>query len=194
MWQISGAYFVCGMTTGILHVHFVPFVMGQEYSRSMAAMAFGLMSAMNFVGVLVIGTMSDRMVRKNLLAAVYMARSAAYVIFLLAPGPVAIWGGAIIAGLSWLASVPLTTSLTAEMYGLKKIGVLSGMVFMVHQAGSATSIYLGGLLYDRYGSYTIAFATAAALLFGASLLSFSIREKRYSVKYCPLPATAPGRG
>ena len=194
IWQLSAAYFVCGATTGILHIHFVPYVIDQEYSKGLAAMAFGLMSAMNFIGVLAVGTISDKVGRKNMLAAVYLTRAVGYATLLFAPGPLAIWGGAIIAGLSWLATSPLTTSLTAEVYGLKSVGALSGMVFMTHQAGSAASIYLGGLLYDRYGSYTIPFAIAGAMLLVASLLSFSIREKRYSVRYCPLPATAPGLG
>ena len=195
IWQISAAYFVCGATTGILHVHFVPYVVDQEYSRGMAAMAFGFMSAMNFVGVLAVGTVSDRMGRKNLLAAVYLTRAVGYATLLFAPGPLAIWGGAFLAGISWLATVPLTTSLTAEVYGLKSLGALSGMVTMTHQAGSAMSVYLGGIFYDRYGSYDISFALAGAMLLVASVVSFSIREKRYSVRYCPLPAAnVPGSG
>ena len=193
IWQLSGAYFVCGFTTGILHVHYVPYVMDQEYSRSMAAMAFGLMSAMNFIGVLAVGPISDRVGRKNLLAVVYLTRATGYSILLFAPGPLAIWGGAAIVGLSWLATAPLTTGLTADIYGLRNLGTLNGLIFMIHQAGSAVSIFLGGLLYDRYGSYTIPFAIAGALLIVASIVSFSIRERRYSVRYCPLPATPQPR-
>lgn len=192
VWQLSAAYFVCGATTGILHVHFVPYVVDQGYSKGMAAMAFGVMGAMNLVGVLAVGTLSDRLGRKDLLALVYLVRGLAYVVLLLVPGPLAIWGAAVIAGTTWLATVPLSNSLTAEVYGLKNLGTISGMMAMTHQAGSALSIYLGGLFYQLYGSYTISFAIAGALLLGASMVSFSIRERRYSVRYRAAPAAVSG--
>ena len=68
------------------------------------------------------------------------------------------------------------------------------MVNMAHQAGSGLSIYLEGLLYDRYGSYSVSFAMAAAFFLVASVTSFAIREKRYSVKYRAQSAAVPGQG
>lgn len=186
-WQITSAYLVCGFTTGILHVHFVPFVLDQGFSRGAAATAFGVMSAMSFMGVLAIGTISDRYGRKNLLSGVYLIRGFAYVVFLFAPDPYGVWIGGVLAGASWLASVPLTTSLTADVFGLKWLGTLTGVQMVAHQVGSAISIYLGGLLYDRFGVYDLSFALSASLLVVASVVAFSIKEKQYSVRYCPIP-------
>ena len=88
-------------------------------------MAFGLMTGLNVVGVIVVGFMSDKFARKNLLGAVYAVRGLAYVLLLFLPGMIGIWGFAIIAGVSWVATAPLTSSLTADIYGLRNIGTLN---------------------------------------------------------------------
>jgi MFS family permease len=197
MWQLTGAYFVCGMTTAIISVHYVPFAIDRGVSLGTAALAFGLMSGLNFVGVLAIGTVSDRLSRKNLLGTVYAVRGLAYLMLLLAPGVWAIWGFAVIAGMSWVASAPLTSSLTADIYGVRNMGVLNGMATFSHQIGGALSIYLGGTLYDVFGAYDVPFAIAGAMLVGASIASYSIREKAYSSRYQPAqraPAPAAGDG
>ena len=144
MWQLSGAYFVCGFTTALISAHFVPFAIEAGYSQSMAASAFGVMSGLNVVGVMMAGALGDRFGRKNLLALVYLLRGGAYVMLLLVPGLLGLWSFSLVAGFSWIATVPLTTSLTADVYGLRNIGILGGIVFMAHQIGGAISIQLAG--------------------------------------------------
>ena len=61
-------------------------------------------------------------------------------------------------GFSWWASLPLTSALTADVYGLRHLGTLNGVVFLGHQMGGALSIQLGGLLHDLTGSYALPFA------------------------------------
>jgi len=146
------------------------------------------MNGLNVIGVLVVGALADRCGRKDLLAGVYAARGAAYAMFLLAPGPWSLWGFAAITGFSYWATAPLTTSLTADVYGLKTLGTLSGIAFLVHQVGGATSIQVAGLLRDITGSYTLPFTMAGLLLLPAALSAFSIREKKYSMKYQGLAA------
>ena len=195
IWQLTGAYFVCGMTTAIISVHYIPFAIDRGVSLSTAALAFGLMGGLNVIGVLWVGTVSDRLSRKNLLGTVYAVRGLAYLMFLVAPGIWAIWGFAVIAGMSWIASVPLTSSLTADIYGLRNMGVLNGIATFSHQIGGALSIYLGGKLYDVFGAYDIPFAIAGAMLVGASIASYSIKEKTYSSRYQPAQrAPAPSAG
>lgn len=186
-WQLTGAYFVCGFTTANMSTHFIPYAIGQGFSPSTAATAFGLMSGFNVVGVTVVGVLADRFGGKDLLACVYAARGGAYAMLLLAPGPWSLWGFAVITGFSWWATAPLTTSLTADVYGLKTLGTLSGWSFLAHQIGGATSIQFAGLMHDLTGSYTTPFTIAGLLLMPAALSAFSIREKQYSMKYQSLP-------
>jgi MFS family permease len=187
MWQISGGYFVCGFTTAIISAHFVPFAIEKGFSPSTAATAFGVMSGLNIVGVIAAGALADRFGRKNLLGLVYALRGSAYAMLLLAPGFWGLWIFAVLAGFSWIATVPLTTSLTADVYGLRNIGILSGISFTAHQIGGAISIQLAGIMRDLTGSYDLPFTIAGALLIGASLVSLSIQERKYSVRYSVAP-------
>ena len=88
------------------------------------------------------------------------------------------------------AKLPLNTSLTADIYGLKYLGTLSGVTFLFHQVGSAGAILIAGILRDVTGSYVLPFAIAGSLLLPATLVSISIREKKYSAKYQEAVATA----
>jgi len=185
IWQIAAGYFVCGFTTNILSTHFVPFALDRGLSATAAATAFGVMGALNIVGVFAAGYFSDRMGRKNLLAAVYFVRGTAYAVLVLVHAPWALYAFVVIAGVSWLATIPLTTGLTADIYGLKRLGTLAGITLMGHQAGGAISIYFAGWVYDRVGSYDLAWGAASALLMLATVSALVIRERAYSVRYQP---------
>jgi len=183
MWQLCGGYFVCGCSIALVSTHFVPFAIERGLSPASAATAYGLMSGLNVVGVLAVGALSDSLGRKNPLGLVYALRGCAYVALLLAPGDWSLWSFVGIMGFSWWATLPLTSALTAEVYGLKHLGMLNGVVFTGHQIGGALGIQLSGVLRDLTGSYDLPFTIAAFLLFGASLTSFAIQEKRYSMRY-----------
>jgi len=194
IWQFSGAYWACGFITAMMMMHFIPYAEGQGFSRATAATAFGLMSGLNFVGLLATGLLSDKLGRKNVLASIYAIRVLAFGLLLIAPEAVGLWGFAVIMGLSWYSSAPLTTSLTADIYGLKTLGVLNGVTFLAHQVGGALSVLLAGIMYDLTGSYTIPFAIGGILMVWASVAAFSINEKKYSMKYQSLPASTGAYG
>ena len=194
MWQISAAYTVCGITTGMIAAHFVPYAIGQGLSGTLAALAFGVMMALNVVGGLGAGFLGDRFGRKNLLAAVYVLRGIAFIFLLLFPGATGVWIFALLAGFSWIASVPLTTSLTADVYGLRALATISGISFLCHQVGSFVSILAAGLMFDITGSYTLPFAIGGALLFPAAISAFSVRERKYSARYQTPLSTAATAG
>lgn len=183
IWQMTGAYFVCGMTTAIISAHYVPFAIDRGASPEMAAFAFALMTGLNVVGVIVVGIISDYVGRKTLLGIIYATRGVAYVMLILAPGMLGIWGFAVIAGFSWIATASLTSSLTADVYGLRNMGTLGGISTLAHQIGGALSILMGGVLYDVFGTYNVPFAIAGSMLVFASMTAFSIREKQYSSRF-----------
>jgi MFS family permease len=190
MWQLSSAYVVCGITTGLISTHFVPLAIDRGVSPSMAATIFGMMTGLNALGGIMAGILSDRFPRKNILAAVYFTRGVAYLLLVVIPGSMGLWAFALVAGFSWLASVPLTSSLTADVYGLRALGAISGVVFLCHQIGSFAMILLGGYLYDVTGSYDWPFAIAGAFLLPASIAAFSIKEAKYSIRYQAAPVAA----
>ncbi len=183
IWQLSMAYWVCGVTTASVAVHFVRWASDEGISPGTAALAFGLLSGINAVSVILVGTLSDRMERRMILSAVYAIRGVAFLVIILLPGPVAIWAFAIIGGASWLATVPLTSSLTADIYGLENLGMLGGLINMTHQFGGALAVILFGVAFDVWGTYDFSFTASAILLFAASLTIMTLRERRFSARY-----------
>ncbi len=204
IWNLSAAYTVCGITVGLLSIHFVPYAVGQlDVDPKMAATIFGVLTGLNALGAIMGGWLADRFGRKNVLGSVYAVRCLAYLVLI--GGLVAVersisipgigsaalpslWIFAILAGFSWIASVPITASLTAEVYGLRALATISGISFLCHQVGAFISIILGGVLYDLTGSYLLPFSLAAASLVPASIASFAINEKKYSMRYQSIPA------
>ena len=183
IWQMSGAYFVCGLTTLIMSVHFVPYAIGLGVSPGVAATIFGVMMGLNVAGGLGSGMLADRFGRKNVLASAYFIRGCGYIALLLMPATVGLWLFAAFAGFSWIATVSLTNTLTADVYGLRALGTISGITFLCHQIGGLSGVLLAGFLYDLTGSYTLPFALVGSMLFPAALLAFNIKERRYSTRY-----------
>ena len=206
IWNLSAAYTVCGITVGLLSVHFVPYADGQlGVAPTTAATIFGVLTGLNAIGAIGGGWLADRFGRKNVLGTVYSVRCLAYLVLI--GGLIAVersitiplvgsaalpslWIFAVLAGFSWIASVPITASLTADVYGLRALATISGISFLCHQIGAFVSIILGGVLYDLTGSYLLPFSIAAACLVPAAIASYTINEKKYSVRYQSVPAGA----
>ena len=203
IWQLSGAYFVCGVTTLIISTHYVPFAIDLGISPAVAAMAFGMMQGLNAVGVMVVGIHSDKFSRKNMLGTIYFIRFFAYVMLVTPsilsdlfgvgiPPSLGIWGFAYFAGMSWIATPPLTSSLTADIYGTRNLGTLGGFTTFAHQIGGSLSVIVAGILYDITGTYVIPFGLAGLTLLGATLASYSVKERKFSIRYqTPRSASAP---
>ena len=204
IWQVSAAYVVCGITTGLLSIHFIPYAeqvlpdtvhflwMTFDDKKVFAALAFGVMTGLNAVGVIIAGFMGDRMRRKNVLALVYATRGVAFMCLVFLPlfgyGMLGLIAFAILAGMSWLASVPLTSTLTADVYGFRALGAISGWVLFAHQIGSFVSIQLAGYAYEWFNnSYFWPFLIAGLLLIPATVAAYSIRESQYSGRYNTRP-------
>ena len=195
IWQMAGSYFVCGTTTFVLSVHFIPFAIEDRgISGTTAATIFGYMMGLNIIGALGAGLLADKIGgTKNWLALVYFMRGIAYIVLLTVDSVAGLWIFASIAGFSWVATLPLTSSLTADVYGLKAMGTISGITFMFHQFGGFGSVLLAGLLFDITGSYVLPFAIFGALLFPAAISAFSIKERKYSARYqIAVPTAAAG--
>ena len=184
-WQLSAAYLVCGITTNILSVHFVPFAEDQGVPKMTAASIFGVMMGLNSIGVLTAGMLSSWWSQKLVLGSTYALRGIAYAVLLTIGGVEGMWAFAFIAGMSWIATASMTSSLTADIFGLRNLGTLNGMTNMSHQIGGALSVLMAGELQQLTGSYVIPFAIAGLTLIGASIASFSVNEKKYSYRYNP---------
>ncbi len=188
MWQLTFTYVVCGVTTAIISAHFVKFAKVEGISPTTAALAFGLLSLMNMLGVLAIGALSDRTLRKNALALIYAVRGVGFLALLGLPTSTGLWAFAVVAGSSWLATVPPTSALAAEFYGIRNAGAITGMLTMAHMLSGAAAIAGAGFVYDRVGSYDSVWAVSAGMLAGASILAWMMRERELSGRFRPMRA------
>jgi MFS family permease len=189
LWQLNGSYFVCRMTVSLFTIHLIPFATDRGMSLETAAHAFGLMATFSVIGSLLAGAVSDRIGRKNVLGLAYLVRAGTFALLLLWHHEMALYVFAVVGGLVWLATPPSTMALTGEIYGLRSLGTLGSVSLLAHQIGGGASVWLAGKLHDMTGSYDISFALAAVALVGASLISFMIAERRYSVRYVvPYPS------
>ena len=192
LWQLNGSYFVCGMTVSLFTIHFIPFATDRGFTLETAARAFGLMAMCSVVGSLLSGVISDRLGRKNVLALAYLIRAGTFAQLLLWHHEMALYVFAVVGGLVWLATPPSTMALTGEIYGLRSLGTLGSVSLLAHQIGGGVSVWLAGRLYDLTGGYDIAFTLATVALLAASLVSFGIAERRYSVRYMTPAPSASG--
>ena len=173
-----------------LSAHFIPYAQDRGASPGMAALIFAVMNGLNIVGATSAGYLSDKVGgTKNWLTLVYVMRGLAYFILLITPtisgmSIAGLWIFAAIAGFSWIATLPLTSSLTAEVYGLRAMGTISGITFMFHQIGGFCSVMLAGWLYDVTGSYTLPFSMIGSLLgLGRPSRRSPFGERKYSARY-----------
>lgn len=191
MWQLTLTYVVCGVTTAIISVHFVTFAKSEGVPETTAAYAFGLLSFMNMVCVLAMGVVSDRLLRKNALAVIYAVRGVGFLALLALPVSSGLWAFAVLAGSSWLATVPQTSALAAEIYGVRNSGAITGMLTMVHMLSGAVAVLAAGLAYDYFGSYDAVWLAATAMLAAAAFLAWMLRERELSARFNPVrPAEA----
>jgi MFS family permease len=187
MWQLTLTYVVCGITTAVIAVHFVPFAKDEGITQTTAAFAFSILHFANMGSVLAVGfLLSDRLQRKNTLTLVYAVRGLGFLSLLVLPTSVGFWVFAIVAGSSWLATVPQTSALAAEIYGVRNSGSITGMLTMVHMFAGAVAVAAAGAAFDYFGSYDQVWLVCVLLLAGASLMAWLVREREVSARYAPM--------
>ena len=142
-----------------------------------ASYALALIGLFNIVGTYVAGTLGQRLAKRKILAAIYLARGLVIALFLWAPvSPLSVYAFAAAMGLLWLSTVPVTNAAVAQIFGVAHLSMLSGLVFLSHQIGSFLGVWLGGALYDRSGSYDLVWQISIALSVAAALLNLPVRE------------------
>ncbi len=171
-------FFVCGFQIAFITVHFPAYITGLGLSPSIAAWAIALVGGCNIIGCLLAGLAGQRWSKRCSLSGIYFVRSLIIVGLLLAPKTeFAIFAFAAAMGFLWLATVPLTSGIVAQVFGTRYMATLFGIVFLSHQAGSFIGIWLGGWLFDATGSYDVVWWISAGLGIAAALVHLPINEK-----------------
>ncbi|QQA42677.1 MFS transporter [Pelagovum pacificum] len=190
-------FFSCGYQLAFITAHFPAFVaeacgniasgsllhsLGVTTTSALGAVAIAVIGLANIAGTLTAGWAGKRFTKKYLLAGIYTARTIAASAFILLPmTPTSVLIFSVVMGSLWLATVPLTSGLVAHLYGIRYMGTLYGIVFLSHQIGGFLGVWLGGRMYDLYGSYNAVWWVGVAVGAFSAIVHLPIRENRTPV-------------
>ncbi|KAF0115782.1 MAG: major facilitator superfamily transporter [Rhodobacteraceae bacterium] len=186
-------FFSCGYQLGFITAHFPAFItevcgpidpggmlagMGIATTSALGATAIAVIGIANIGGSVLSGWLGGRFPKKYLLAAIYTGRTLASAIFILLPmTPASVLIYSAVMGSLWLATVPLTSGLVAQIYGVRYMGTLYGFIFLSHQIGSFMGVWLGGRMYDLNGDYTLVWWIGVGVGAFSAIVHLPIRER-----------------
>jgi len=176
---LMAGFSVCGFQVAFITVHFPAYLSDVGAAPELGAWSIAAIGFFNIIGSYTAGVLGGKRSKRYLLSFLYVARSVVIAIFLFSePTTLVVMTFSAVMGLLWLSTVPLTSGLVAVMFGTQHLATLFGFVFFSHQLGSFIGVWLGGIVFDRYGSYDVIWWISIALGLFAALIHLPISEKR----------------
>ncbi len=174
---LVAGYFVCGFQVVFIGVHMPSFLKDKGMSPEVASYALALIGLFNVFGTYIAGALGQKLAKRKILAFIYFARAVVIAVFIWAPlSPMSVYLFSAVMGLLWLSTVPPTSAMVAQIFGVSHLSMLGGIAFFSHQLGSFMGVWLGGYLYDHTGSYDLVWYIAIALGVVAAGLNLPVRE------------------
>ena len=171
-------FFTCGFQLAFITVHMPAYLVDRGLSATVGGWTLATIGLFNIVGSITSGWLGDRMPKRYLLSFIYLVRAAAigaFIWFPVTPLSCIVFGATM--GLMWLSTVPPTNGIIAVIFGTRWLGTLGGFAFFSHQVGGFLGVWLGGVVFDRTGSYDPVWWLA--ILFGilSAVINMPIVEK-----------------
>ena len=189
---LSTGFFVCGFHVAFITVHFPAYIADIGLNPSIGAWSISLIGLFNIAGSFLAGFVGQSWSKKYGLCVIYLLRAVLITILLLSPKtPVVILSFAASMGVLWLSTVPLTTGIIAQVFGIRYMATLFGIVFLSHQLGSFIGVWMGGVLYDYTGSYDGMWWAGVVLGIMAAVIHLPINEQPLT-RIEQFPRRAPG--
>lgn len=177
-WLLIFGFFVCGFQVTFIQTYVSAFVVTRGIDASIGFWAVALIGGFNIIGAYTAGVMGGRYSKKYLLVAIYLGRCVAITLFMLTPMTTAsVLFFAAVMGILWLSTVPLTSGLVAQIFGLGSMSMLFGIVFVSHQLGSFLSVSLAGYLFETTGDFDAVWWISVALGLVAAVVHWPIDER-----------------
>lgn len=171
-------FFTCGFQLLFITVHLPAYLVDRGLSADTGAWTLGVIGLFNIFGSLLAGWLGDRMPKRYLLSIIYFTRSLAVVAFItlpVTPTSAVVFGA--VMGLLWLSTVPPTSGLVALMFGTRWLATLFGFAFFSHQVGGFLGVWLGGVLFERTGSYDVIWWGSVLLGIVSAIINLPIVEQ-----------------
>jgi MFS family permease len=175
---LVAGFFVCGFQITLIATHIPGYIQQKGLPDWTAAAILALIGLFNIFGTLGMGFLASKYSKKVLLSILYFLRAIVLVLFLFLPSSTFnALGFGVLFGILWLATIPPTNGIVAQIFGTKYLATLFGIVFFSHQVGSFLGAYLGGYFYDNFGSYDYAWYLSILLSIFAGFVHLPIDEK-----------------
>jgi MFS family permease len=179
--KIALGLFACGFSMNLLGAHGVPMLMDHGFDAMTSSLGIGIIGFVAILGTLILGRLSDRMPRKNILAAIYFIRGLGFFALLLVGTRGELYIATAAAGLVWAGSIAISSALLADIYGVRLVGVLYGTAYLGHQIAGMFSTWLGGWGFEQFGTHWIAFGSAAVLLLLGAAVSLRLPSTGFTL-------------
>jgi MFS family permease len=174
-------FFTCGFQLAFITVHLPAYLVDRGIPIQTGGWVLAAIGLFNIIGSLSVGWVQSYIPKRYILSAIYLTRALSIIVFISFPITTfsAIAFGAI-SGLTWLSTVPPTSALVALMFGTRWFATLYGFAFVSHQVGGFLGVWLGGIVFEKFGSYTPIWWLS--VLFGvlSALINLPIVEKPVS--------------
>lgn len=178
-WLLNLGFLACGFQLAFIASHLPAYLLDQGLQPVHAVAALALIALANVAGTYGCGVLGGMYRRKYLLSGLYLVRATAMALFWLLPlSPASVVVFAVVMGLAWLGTVPLTTGLVSQVFGVRWLATLFGFVFFGHQLGGFLGVWLGGYLFDATGSYDLLWFGSVALGLLAAALHWPIDDRQ----------------
>jgi MFS family permease len=148
-------FFTCGFQLAFITVHLPAYLVDRGLAVQTGGWVIATIGLFNIIGSLSVGWLQSRFPKRYILSAIYFVRAMTIVAFISLPITTfsAIAFG-VSTGLTWLSTIPPTSSLVALMFGTRWLATLYGFAFFGHQVGGFLGVLLGGIVFEKFGSYT----------------------------------------
>ncbi len=177
-WFLSLGFLVCGFQVVFIGIHLPGYLIDQGFNATTGTVFLALVGLFNIVGTYTAGWLGGKYSKPKLLMGLYGLRGIAIIAFLMLPlSTFTIYSFGVVMGLLWLSTVPLTNGIVANMFGIKYLSMLSGIVFFTHQVGSFFGGWLGGVNHDVTGNYDLIWLFSIILSVFGVLVHFFVDEK-----------------
>ena len=178
-WLFLAFMFICGSGDFLVTTHLIPFVTDHGISSITAGNMLAWLGLMSLGGILVAGPVSDLIGNKIPIALTFVLRLLLFFLILKYQNLVSFYIFSLTFGFTLMVTAPLGPILVGKLYGFSHVGLISGLSVTVHHLGGGFWSYMGGVIFDRTGSYWLAFVLSALMALIAVFCTMAIKEKRY---------------
>jgi MFS family permease len=188
-WLLNLGFVVCGFQLAFITNHLPAFLGDHGLSSRTAMTALAVVGVTNIVGSWLCGVLGGRLRAKHVLSGLYLVRTVATVVYVVAPiTPGSTMVFAVVMGLTWLGTVPLTTGVVSGIFGVQYLATLFGFVFLGHQLGGFLGVWLAGALFDATHSYQIVWLISIALGLFSTIVHLPIDDRAVALRGAVAPA------